>query len=147
MPEIEIKLPPFEITGVKPGFHVQEKNGQSAFETPTETSFPGKWRLFFFYPKDLTFVWRTEIAKFAQLSKDTAYRDAVVLGGSTNIEFCNVAWRREHKDLHHGRLSQFAGNKGALVDGPGRQSPDGVAHRYRVVVDPTTPSSTFMRPI
>lgn len=36
------KLPSFEVVGVKPGFQVQEEKGQIAFETLTETSFPGK---------------------------------------------------------------------------------------------------------
>ncbi|MGY4467420.1 hypothetical protein ACVWWK_003129 [Bradyrhizobium sp. LB9.1b] len=40
MPGIGSKLPPFDITGVKPGFHLPEENGQSAFETLTDRSFP-----------------------------------------------------------------------------------------------------------
>ena len=56
------KLPSFEVVGVKPGFNVQEEKGQSAFETLTEASFPGKWKVIFFYPKDFTFVCPTEIA-------------------------------------------------------------------------------------
>jgi len=46
------QLPSFEIVGVKPGFHAQEEKGESAFETLTEKSFPGKWKIIFFYPKD-----------------------------------------------------------------------------------------------
>ncbi|MDR3468262.1 MAG: peroxiredoxin, partial [Xanthobacteraceae bacterium] len=41
------KLPAFTIVGVKPGFHVQEEKGESAFETLTEASFPGKWKIIF----------------------------------------------------------------------------------------------------
>ena len=88
------KLPSFTVVGVKPGFHLQEEKGQSAFEPLTEESFPGKWKIIFFYPKDFTFVCPTEIAEFARLSKDFADRDAVVLGGSTDNEFCKLAWRR-----------------------------------------------------
>src|SRR5690606_30812075 len=93
------KLPSFSITGVKPGFHLHEENGQSAFEEITEASFPGKWKIIFFYPKDFTFVCPTEIAEFARLANDFADRDAVVLGGSTDNEFVKLAWRRDHKDL------------------------------------------------
>ena len=130
------KLPSFTIVGVKPVFHLPEEKGQSAFEPLTETSFPGKWKIIFFYPKDFTFVCPTEIAEFARLSKDFADRDAVVLGGSTDNEFCKLAWRREHKDLHHLPIWQFADSKGALVDGLGVRSPDGVAYRYTFIVDP-----------
>ena len=70
------------------------------------------------------------------MSKDFADRDAVVLGGSTDNEFCKLAWRREHKDLQHLPIWQFADSKGSLVDGLGVRSPDGVAYRYTFVVDP-----------
>lgn len=58
------------------------------------------------------------------------------MGGSTDNEFCKLAWRREHKDLHKLSIWQFADTKGALVDGLGVRSPDGVAYRYTFVVDP-----------
>ncbi|OAF16549.1 alkyl hydroperoxide reductase [Bradyrhizobium centrolobii] len=136
MPTVGSKLPSFEITGVKPGFHAHEENGQSAFETLTEKSFPGKWKIIFFYPRDFTFICPTEIAEFARLAKDFTQRDATVLGGSTDNEFCKLAWRREHKDLHHLPIWQFADTKGALVDGLGVRAPEGFANRYTFIVAP-----------
>ena len=56
----------FNVTGVKPGFNRHEENGQSAFEPLTEQSFPGKWKIIYFYPKDFTFVCPTEIVGFAK---------------------------------------------------------------------------------
>ncbi|HYD46072.1 MAG TPA: redoxin domain-containing protein, partial [Phenylobacterium sp.] len=49
-------LPDFKVVGVKPKFMRHEENGESAFETLTKESFPGKWKVIFFYPKDFTFV-------------------------------------------------------------------------------------------
>src|SRR6266581_8524035 len=118
------KLPSFEIVGVKPGFHLQEEKGQSAFEPLTEESFPGKWKIIFFYPKDFTFVCPTEIAEFARLSKEFADRDAIVLGGSTDNEFVKLAWRREHKDLNKLGHWQFGDVTGALVDMLGARDPN-----------------------
>ncbi|MEP9366647.1 peroxiredoxin [Xanthobacter sp. VNH20] len=129
-------LPAFSVTGVKPGFNFHEENGQSAFEPLTEESFPGKWKIIFFYPKDFTFVCPTEIAEFARLSGEFADRDAVVLGGSTDNEFVKLAWRRDHKDLNRLPIWSFADTNGSLVDGLGVRSPDGVAYRYTFVVDP-----------
>ncbi|GGF85463.1 alkyl hydroperoxide reductase [Azorhizobium oxalatiphilum] len=129
-------LPEFSITGVKPGFNFHEENGQPAFETLTAESFPGKWKIIFFYPKDFTFVCPTEIAEFARLSGDFADRDAVVLGGSTDNEFVKLAWRRDHRDLNRLPIWSFADTNGSLVDGLGVRSPDGVAYRYTFVVDP-----------
>ena len=35
------QFPSFSVTGVKPGFHAHQENGESAFEEITENSFPG----------------------------------------------------------------------------------------------------------
>ena len=129
-------LPKFEITGVKPGFNDHEEKGVSAFETLTNESCPGKWKIIFFYPKDFTFVCPTEIAEFARLASEFADRDAVVLGGSTDNEHVKLAWRRNHKDLNRLPIWSFADTRGDLVDGLGVRSPDGVAYRVTFVVDP-----------
>lgn len=130
------KLPSFEIIGVKPGFNEIYENGDEAFEKLTEASFPGKWKVIFFYPKDFTFVCPTEIAEFARLANDFAARNAVVLGGSTDNEFVKLAWRRDHRDLDKLPIWQFADTKGDLVDGLGVRAPEGVAYRVTVVVNP-----------
>jgi len=93
------KLPEFSVTGVKPGFNQIEENGESAFEELTEKSFPEKWKVIYFYPKDFTFVCPTEIAEFGRLAGEFADRDAIVMGGSTDNEFVKLAWRRDHPDL------------------------------------------------
>jgi lipoyl-dependent peroxiredoxin subunit C len=130
------RIPPFSVTGVKPGFNAHEENGVSAFETVTDKSFPGKWKVIYFYPKDFTFVCPTEIAEFARLDKDFADRDTVVLGGSTDNEFCKLAWRRAHADLDKLGQWQFGDTNGSLVDGLGIRSPDGVAYRATFIIDP-----------
>ena len=130
------KIPNFSITGVKPGFENHIEKGESAFETLTEASFPGKWKIIFFYPKDFTFVCPTEIAEFARLNSEFADRDAIVIGGSTDNEFVKLAWRRDHKDLARLPIWQFADTNGSLTDGLGVRSPDGVAYRYTFIVDP-----------
>lgn len=130
------KVPSFSVTGVKPKFNAHVENGEGAFETITEASFPGKWKIIFFYPKDFTFVCPTEIAEFARLAGEFADRDAVVLGGSVDNEFVKLAWRRDHKDLDRLAIWQFADTNGSLVDGLGVRSPDGVPYRYTFVVDP-----------
>ena len=61
------KVEAFKVVGVKPGFNLPEEKGVSAFEAITEQSFPGKWKVIYFYPKDFTFVCPTEIAAFGKL--------------------------------------------------------------------------------
>lgn len=131
------QVPEFTITGVKPGFNRHEENGESAFEEITEKSFAGKWKVFYFYPKDFTFICPTEIAEFAKLNSEFEDRDCVVLGGSTDNEFCKLAWRREHPDLKSLKQWQFADTNGSLVDGLGIREPQaGVALRATFIVDP-----------
>lgn len=130
-------LPEFKIVGVKPGFMKHEENGVSAFEEVTNASFDGKWKVIFFYPKDFTFVCPTEIAAFARLHKDFSDRDTVVLGGSTDNEFCKLAWRRDHADLANLPIYQFADNGGAFARALGVLDQNaGVALRATFIVDP-----------
>lgn len=130
-------LPEFSVIAVKPGFNQHEEGGVSAFETITETSFPGQWKVIFFYPKDFTFVCPTEIVEFAKLQDEFSLRDTVVLGGSTDNEFVKLAWRREHKDLHSLNQYSFADTRGQLVDGFGiREGESGAALRATFIIDP-----------
>jgi alkyl hydroperoxide reductase subunit AhpC len=98
------KLKPFAITGVKPGALTPD----NAFETITEKSFEGKWKVIVYYPKDFTFVCPTEIVAYDKLNKDFADRDAVLLIGSTDNEFCKLAWRSAHEDLKKTNSWMFA---------------------------------------
>jgi peroxiredoxin (alkyl hydroperoxide reductase subunit C) len=130
-------LPDFKIVGVKPGFMRHEENGESAFEAITQESFPGLWKVIFFYPKDFTFVCPTEIAEFARLSGRFEERDAVVLGGSLDNEFAKLAWRREHPDLHNLPIWSFADPAGRFAAALGVLDPaEGVALRATLIVDP-----------
>ncbi|MBB5017493.1 peroxiredoxin (alkyl hydroperoxide reductase subunit C) [Chitinivorax tropicus] len=131
------KVEAFSVVGVKPGFNNHEENGVSAFETVTEASFAGKWKIVYFYPKDFTFVCPTEIVEFNKLAKQFEERDAVLLGGSTDNEFVKLAWRRDHKDLDRLAHWQFADVTGSLVDQLGvRDAAAGVALRATFVIDP-----------
>jgi len=96
------KLTPFAVTGVKPG------QPEDAFYTITDESFEGKWKVIVYYPKDFTFVCPTEIVAYDKLFQDFADRDAVLLTGSTDNEFCKLAWQRSHEDLSKIRHIQFA---------------------------------------
>jgi alkyl hydroperoxide reductase subunit AhpC len=135
MLRVEDKVPPFEVVGVKPGFNTYQEKGESAFEILTERSFPGKWKILFFYPKDFTFVCPTELTGFARYAAEFSKRGAVVMGGSTDNEHCKLAWRRESEALNRLPIWQFADAKGSLVDGLGVRSMDGVALRCTFIID------------
>lgn len=127
----------FRVVGVKPGFNQPDEAGKTAFETLTEASFPGKWKVLYFYPKDFTAVCSSEVAQFNRLAKQFEDRDAVLLGGSTDNELCKLAWRRENGDLSRLGHWTFADTAGSLVDQLGVRDPvSGVARRATFIVDP-----------
>ena len=128
------KLTEFTVTGVKPG------QPEDAFFDITEKSFEGKWKVIVYYPKDFTFVCPTEIVAYDKLASDFADRDAVLLTGSTDNEFCKVAWQNAHADLKKITHTQFADTQRgelSLINQLGVfYAPAGAALRATFIVDP-----------
>ena len=132
------KLEKFAVTGVKPG------QPEDAFYTITEESFPGKWKVIVYYPKDFTFVCPTEIVAYDKLHNDFIDRDAVLLTGSTDNEFCKVSWQKAHSDLQKITHTQFADTQRgngftnlSLIEQLGVfYAPAGAALRATFIVDP-----------
>ena len=128
------KLAPFAVTGVKPG------QPEDAFFTITDESFPGKWKVIVYYPKSFTFVCPTEIVGYDKLNQDFIDRDAVLLTGSTDNEFCAVAWQNAHPDLKTIRHTQFADTQRgelSLVEQLGVfYAPAGAPLRATFIIDP-----------
>src|SRR5438045_2634136 len=89
------KFPQFSLTGVV------SHDLKTAFQPFTQDSFPGKWQVVFFWPKDFTFVCPTEIAAFGKLDREFKARDAQILGVSIDSEFVHLAWRRDKEELHN----------------------------------------------
>jgi lipoyl-dependent peroxiredoxin subunit C len=125
------KFPSFEVTAT-----VSLKKGEE-FKTITDQDYKGKWKVYFFWPKDFTFVCPTEIAAFGKLNKEFADRDAVILGGSTDSEFVHHAWRTHHADLKDLPFPMLADVKREITQLLGILDPTaGVAQRATFIVDP-----------
>jgi peroxiredoxin (alkyl hydroperoxide reductase subunit C) len=123
-----------------PSFSVQAtvslEKGKT-FATISDEDYQDKWKVYFFWPKDFTFVCPTEIAAFGKLNKDFTDRDAQVLGGSTDSEFVHLAWRQNHPDLKTLPFPMLADIKRELCAALGILDPkEGVAQRATFVVDP-----------
>ena len=133
MLQIGEKFPDFSLTATIS----TEKDEAKAFTTITQDSYSGKWKLFFFWPKDFTFVCPTEIAAFGKLNREFLDRDCQILGASTDNEYVHAAWRTHHpdlKDLPFPMLSDIkrnlSGELGILDEKAG------VAQRATFLVDP-----------
>ncbi|HVJ07130.1 MAG TPA: peroxiredoxin [Acidisarcina sp.] len=125
------KFPNFEVTAT-----VSRTKGKE-FETITSESYPGKWKLYFFWPKDFTFVCPTEIAGFGKLNSEFAARDAQILGGSIDSEYVHLAWRNNHEDLKELPFPMLSDLKREITEQLGILDPkSGVAQRATFLVDP-----------
>lgn len=125
------KFPNFEVTAT-----VGRAKGKE-FQQITNESYKGKWKLYFFWPKDFTFVCPTEIAAFGKLNSEFAARDTQILGGSLDSEFVHLAWRNNHEDLKDLPFPMLADVKRDLTGQLGILDPvAGVAQRAAFLVDP-----------
>ncbi len=126
------KVEPFVVTGINPGSH--------EFFEITEKSFEGKWKVIVYYPKDFTFVCPTEIVGYDKLFQEFANRNAVLLTGSTDNEFCKLAWQEAHpllKPIKHIQFADTARDERSLINQLGVfYAPAGAALRATFIVDP-----------
>ena len=110
---------------------------KNAFKTITDRDYSGKWKVYFFWPKDFTFVCPTEIAGFAKMNREFQDRDAQILGGSIDSEFVHLAWREHHEDLKNLPFPMLSDIKRDLCEQLGILDPAaGVAQRATFIVDP-----------
>jgi lipoyl-dependent peroxiredoxin subunit C len=125
------RFPEFDLRAV-----MSLERGQE-FANLTRASFPGKWKVVFFWPMDFTFVCPTEIAEFGRRERDFADRDAQVLGASTDTQFVHLAWRKNHPDLKALPFPMLADTKRELSTALGvLHKSDGVPLRATFIVDP-----------
>jgi peroxiredoxin (alkyl hydroperoxide reductase subunit C) len=125
------KFPDFKVTAT-----VSLDKGKE-FKDITNEDYAGKWKVYFFWPKDFTFVCPTEIAAFGKLNKEFKDRDAQILGGSTDSEFVHHAWRTHHEDLKNLPFPMLADVKRDLTGQLGIIDENaGVAQRATYIVDP-----------
>lgn len=125
------KFPEFNLQSV-----VSREKGKE-FERITSESYEGKWKIYFFWPKDFTFICPTEIAEFGRQNENFADRDAQVLGASIDTEYVHLAWRNNHEDLNDLPFPMLSDTKRELSEALGiLDKAEGVALRATFIVDP-----------
>ena len=109
----------------------------TAFNDVDSKQNAGRWQVWFFWPKDFTFVCPTEIKGFGDLYADFTERDTLVFGASTDSEFVHLAWRRDHEDLRKLPFPMVADIKRELSAALGILDAEaGVPLRATFIVDP-----------
>jgi peroxiredoxin (alkyl hydroperoxide reductase subunit C) len=76
-----------------PSFTAKAVKGETIIEGFSLDQYLGKkYVVFFFYPKDFTFVCPTELHRFQEELAEFEMRDVAVVGCSTDSEFAHWAW-------------------------------------------------------
>jgi peroxiredoxin (alkyl hydroperoxide reductase subunit C) len=82
-----------------PSFRAKAVKGETIIDDFSLEQFIGKkYVVFFFYPKDFTFVCPTELHRFQEELHEFEKRDVAVVGCSTDSEFSHWAWLQTPKN-------------------------------------------------
>ena len=124
------KFPEYSLTGVI------SNDLSNAFVTYTNAA-NDKWCVYFFWPKDFTFVCPTEIMGFGELYGSFQERNCELYGLSTDSEFVHLAWRNSHPGLKNLTFPMLADISRKLSQDLGiLHKSEGVCLRATFIVDP-----------
>lgn len=105
--------------------------------TSEEHKKSGKWMVFFWWPKDFTFVCPTEIEEFGKNVGEFEKRNTQLLGGSTDSEFVHLAWRKDHAGLRNLKFPMIADTSKSLAEELGiLEANEKIAYRATFITDP-----------
>jgi lipoyl-dependent peroxiredoxin subunit C len=108
-----------------------------AFRTITDEDYSGRWKVYFFWPKDFTPLSQAEIVDFGALESEFRARETQLLGCSVESELAHLAWRTQEEDLRALSLPMLSDLKRELCGELGiLDESEGVAQRATFVVDP-----------
>ena len=131
MKTIGQKFPVFKKTAV-----VSTEAGKE-FATLTQDDVKGKWSVFFWWPKDFTFVCPTEITGFNDHYADFEKLGANLIGASTDSEFVHLAWRNAHPGLKTLKFPMLADTSKSLAEDLGiLEVEEKIAYRATFIIDP-----------
>ena len=83
MIQINEKFPPFKLEGV---------DDSNTIKTIDSSAYLDKWSVFYFYPKDFTFICPTEIEQMDRIGDEV--EGVEVVGFSGDNEFCKLNWKQ-----------------------------------------------------
>lgn len=113
-------------------------NPSDAFKFISDEDFGDSWKLYFFWPKDFTFICPTEISAFGEMRDQFLNRKCSTIGCSTDSEFVHLAWFSQHPELSTKvKFPILSDIKKELSEALGIiDSCEGVCQRATFLVDP-----------
>ena len=113
------------------------QNHHDTFPVMTNQDQAGKWKIFFFWPKDFTFICPTEIISFGELNEEFQKLNTQIYGCSTDSDYVHLAWRNSHPGLKTLSYPMLSDIKRELSQSLGILHQEaGVCLRATYIVDP-----------
>jgi peroxiredoxin (alkyl hydroperoxide reductase subunit C) len=101
------------------------------------SDYAGKWKIFFFYPADFTFVCPTELEELADMYADFQKEDAEIFSVSTDTVFVHKAWHDNSEAVKKINFPMIADPTGELCMLFGTYiDKEGLSLRGSFIVDP-----------
>lgn len=111
------------------------QTGKSDFTTVSLSDYKGKWLVFFFYPRDFTFICPTELKGFSNHEAEFQKMNCEVLAASTDSEWSHKAWfERDLPDVKYPILADTTHS--VSRDYQVFNETDGLAERGLFIIDP-----------
>lgn len=125
------QFPHFKLTAVTGADHEKD------FYEVNQDTYKDQWKVYFFWPKDFTFVCPTEIVGFGDLNDKFKDVGAQLIGASVDSDFVHAAWHQHHKDLAESPFPWLSDIKKELSSALGILDEEaGVSNRATFIVDP-----------
>ena len=111
------------------------QKGSSEFPKVSLKDYSGKWVVFFFYPRDFTFICPTELRGFSTHKEEFSALNAEVLACSTDSEWSHKNWFE--RDLPEVDYPILADTTHAISQAYDVYNPEeGLAERGSFIIDP-----------
>lgn len=100
-------------------------------------NYKNKWKIFFFYPADFTFVCPTELEELANMYEQFQKEDAEIFSVSTDTVFVHKAWHDNSEAIGKVTFPMLADPTGELCNIFGTYIPEeGLSLRGTFILDP-----------
>jgi len=129
MKSVGDKFPKFKKTAIL-------ANNQFGEITSEDHKKDGKWGVFFFYPKDFTFICPTEIVEFNKNHSKFIALNTELYGLSTDTAEVHLAWKTHDPKLANLTFPLIEDTSKSLSKKLGILQPCKVAYRATFIVDP-----------
>lgn len=112
------------------------QKGTQGFSNVSLSDYKGKWLVFFFYPRDFTFICPTELKGFSTHAMEFKKLNCAVLAASTDSAWSHKAWfERDLPDVDYPILADTT--LAISRDYQVLNEQDGSAERGLFIIDPT----------